>query len=248
MDREEAFIGEALVDGPEAGEAFLLVLVLAPGFLRIGHDADDLRAKALHAGDGSIDLGKGDVDWRSAKTAVYVFNAGEDVLQVAKEAYSLYQSENGLGPMAFPSLKRMESEVISMGLSLLNAPEGGCGNMTSGGSESIFMAVKTCRDQARAEGRPSADGELLLPQSAHPAFDKAAHYLGLTVKRIGGPAYVAAHWALLFGLILLYQYTPLEIEWIGLVVIGIYCAIYALTFIRRDALIGATESEIADHG
>ncbi|MCR9078860.1 MAG: BCCT family transporter [Hyphomonadaceae bacterium] len=72
--------------------------------------------------------------------------------------------------------------------------------------------------------------------------------LGLTVKRIGGFAYVAAHWALLFGLILLYQFTPLKIEWIGLVVIGIYCAIYALTFIKRDALIGTIESETADHG
>lgn len=60
--------------------------------------------------------------------------------------------------------------------------------------------------------------------------------LGLTVKRLGGPGYVAAHWSLLFGLILLYQFTPLKIEWIGLVVIGIYCAIYALTFIRREKL------------
>ena len=60
--------------------------------------------------------------------------------------------------------------------------------------------------------------------------------LGLTVKRLTGPGYVAAHWSLLFGLILLYQFTPLQIQWIGLVVIGIYCAIYALTFIRRDAL------------
>lgn len=60
--------------------------------------------------------------------------------------------------------------------------------------------------------------------------------LGLTVTRLGGKTYVAAHWALLFGLILLYQFTPLKIEWIGLVVIGLYCAIYALTFMRRDAL------------
>ena len=60
--------------------------------------------------------------------------------------------------------------------------------------------------------------------------------LGLTVQRLGGPGYVAAHWSLLFGLILLYQFTPLEIQWIGLVVIGIYCAIYALTFIRRHTL------------
>ncbi|MEM7661206.1 MAG: BCCT family transporter [Pseudomonadota bacterium] len=61
--------------------------------------------------------------------------------------------------------------------------------------------------------------------------------LGLTVQRLGGAGYVGLHWALLFGLILLYQFTPLEIEWIGLAVIGLYCAIYALTFIRRDALI-----------
>ena len=65
--------------------------------------------------------------------------------------------------------------------------------------------------------------------------------LGLTVKRLGGPGYVAAHWTLLFGLILLYQFTPLKIEWIGLVVIGIYCAIYALTFIRRKALWAETQ-------
>lgn len=60
--------------------------------------------------------------------------------------------------------------------------------------------------------------------------------LGLTVTRLGGKTYVAAHWTLLFGLILLYQFTLLKIEWIGLVVIGLYCAIYALTFMRRDAL------------
>jgi len=130
------------------------------------------------------DMGRDDVDWRHARTAVYVFNAGEDVLQVAKEAYSLFQSENALGPAAFPSLRRMESEVVDMGLSLLNAPEGACGNLTSGGTESILMAVKTCRDQARAAGRDTTGGEIVMPRSAHPAFDKAAHYLGLRVVRV----------------------------------------------------------------
>ncbi|MHA7857733.1 MAG: BCCT family transporter [Henriciella sp.] len=71
--------------------------------------------------------------------------------------------------------------------------------------------------------------------------------LGLTVKRLGGLAYVAAHWGLLFGLILLYQFTSLKIEWIGLIVIGIYCAIYVLTFIRRDALIGALDSNAVEN-
>lgn len=60
--------------------------------------------------------------------------------------------------------------------------------------------------------------------------------LGMTVAKLGGKGYVATHWLLLFGLILLYQWTPLKIEWIGLVVIGLYCAIYALAFLRRRAL------------
>ena len=129
-------------------------------------------------------LGENDADWRNARTAVYVFHAGEDVLRVAKEAYASYQSENALGPLAFPSLRRMEQEVVDMGLSLLNAPEGACGDMTSGGSESIFMAVKTCRDQARATGRDTTGAEIVVPRSAHPAFDKAAHFLSLRVVRV----------------------------------------------------------------
>ena len=116
-----------------------------------------------------IELGEGDVDWRSARTAVYVFNAGEDVLRVAKEAYALYQSENALGPAAFPSLRRMEDEVVSMGLSLLHGPEGSCGDMTSGGSESIFLAVYTAREGGtvtRCRSTPPRAGQH-RPSSVH---------------------------------------------------------------------------------
>ncbi len=130
------------------------------------------------------DYAEGDVDWRDGKAAVYVFHAGEDVLAVAKDAYALFQSENGLGPAAFPSLARMEREVIEIGLGLLQAPDGACGNLTSGGSESIFMAVKACRDEARSRGVDTAEAEIVLPRSAHPAFDKAAHYLGLRTVRV----------------------------------------------------------------
>jgi glutamate/tyrosine decarboxylase-like PLP-dependent enzyme len=128
--------------------------------------------------------GSHDVDWRRARTAVYVFHAGDDVLAVAKDAYALYQSENALGPMAFPSLKQMEADVVGMGLSLLHAPEGAAGSMTSGGTESILMAVKTCRDEARSKGVDTNGAELVIPRSAHPAFDKAAHYLGLRIVRV----------------------------------------------------------------
>lgn len=131
------------------------------------------------------DFSDGDARWRDLRTMVFVFNPGEDVLEVAKSAYAMYQSENGLGAdSAFPSLKQMEDEVVSIGLDLLNAPPGACGNITSGGTESIFLALKTCRDLARSEGKDTRDAEILVPRSAHPAFDKAASYLDLKVVRV----------------------------------------------------------------
>ena len=130
-------------------------------------------------------MGEGDARWRDLRTAVFVFHAGDDVLEVAKSAYAMYQSENGLGAgSAFPSLAKMESDVVSFGLGLLNAPEGACGDMTSGGSESIFLALKACRDQARAKGADTRGMHVLMPRSAHPAFDKAASYLDLQVRRV----------------------------------------------------------------
>lgn len=134
--------------------------------------------------DRMQDLASGDMDWRNGRTGMYVFYAGEDVLQVAKEAYTMFMSENALGPLAFPSLKNMEEDVVNMGLSLLNAPDGAVGSMTSGGSESIFLALKTARDWARGNGKLKGEGEVILPQSAHLAFDRASHYLGLKVVRV----------------------------------------------------------------
>jgi len=131
-----------------------------------------------------VSLGARDADWRHARTAVYVFHAGEDVLRVAKEAYALYQSENALGPMAFPSLKQMEEEVVGTGLALLHAPAEARGSMTSGGTESILLAVKACRDEARSRGVDTNGAEIVAPHSVHPAFDKAALYLGLRVVRV----------------------------------------------------------------
>ena len=131
-----------------------------------------------------LDLGRDDVDWRNKKTAVYVFNPGEDVMQVAKDAYALYQSENALGPAAFPSLRRMEQQVVEIALGLLHGPDGGTGNITSGGTESIMLATKTCRDAAAAKGMDVHGANVVLPRTAHLAFDKAAHYLGLEIRRI----------------------------------------------------------------
>ena len=131
-----------------------------------------------------LERGQGDAKWREGKTAVYVFNAGEDVAQVQKEAYTMYMSENGLGPLAFPSLKQMEEEVVGMGLYLLHGPEGSTGTITSGGTDSITMAIKAARDYARSQGKPSDNLNMVLPWSAHPAFDKASKLMAIAVRRI----------------------------------------------------------------
>lgn len=128
--------------------------------------------------------GAGDAKWRDGRTAVYVFNAGEDIAVIQKEAYAAFMSENGLGPLAFPSLAQMEKDVVSMGLGLLHGPEGSTGAMTSGGTDSITMAIKTARDYARSTGHALKTANIVLPFSAHLAFDKAAHLMDIEVRRI----------------------------------------------------------------
>jgi glutamate/tyrosine decarboxylase-like PLP-dependent enzyme len=93
-------------------------------------------------------------------------------------------SENGLGAAAFPSLKRMEDEVVGFALALLQAPEGAAGAITSGGTDSITMAVKAARDHARKARGVAGPLNLVIPWSAHPAFDKAAALMEIEVRRI----------------------------------------------------------------
>lgn len=136
------------------------------------------------------DMSRRDVKWRDGRAAVYVFNAGEDIERVQKEAYARFASENGLGPAAFPSLARMEREVVGFGLGLLHAPEGAAGNITSGGTDSILMAVKAARDFARSRG-VTGRLNLVLPRSAHPAFDKACAVMEIEVRRTSLKDYLA---------------------------------------------------------
>ncbi len=138
---------------------------------------EELRAEMVRRGED-------DARWREGRTAVYVFNAGEDVARVQQEAYALYMSENGLGPLAFPSLKTMEEEVVGMGLWLLHGDADCVGHMTSGGTDSITMAIKAARDFAREQRGLAGQGNLVVPYSAHPAFDKACALMGLELRRV----------------------------------------------------------------
>lgn len=142
-----------------------------------GRPWDEVRAEMLSRGAG-------DVAWREGKTAVYVFNAGEDVHALQHEAYGLFMAENGLGPLAFPSLAQMEKDVISMALGLLHGPEGAAGVITSGGTDSITMAIKTARDYARANGKPKDRANIVIPRSGHLAFHKAALLMDIEIRSV----------------------------------------------------------------
>ena len=124
-----------------------------------------------------------DAKWRQGKTWSLIFHAGDELAEFLQEAYTMFFSENGLNPTAFPRLKKFEAEVVAMTAAQLGGDEHATGNMTSGGTESILMAVKTAREWARTHKPSITSPEILLPSTAHPAFDKAARYFSIkTVK------------------------------------------------------------------
>ncbi|BBK32639.1 aspartate aminotransferase family protein [Allostella humosa] len=125
----------------------------------------------------------GDYSWRDGRMAVYYYFLDDELMRVQQEAYTAYWTENAMGQRAFPSLKKLEDEVMAMGLDLLKAPPSGGACFTSGGSESIFLAMLTARNKARAE-RGIEHPTIVLPRTAHPTFDRAAHYLGAKVVRV----------------------------------------------------------------
>jgi sphinganine-1-phosphate aldolase len=123
-----------------------------------------------------------DLPWQSGKAFAYIYGTDMDVMQFSADAYKMYLTENGLDPTSFPSLLKLETEVIGMLSDLLHGGESACGNLTSGGTESVMLAVKTARDWARANKAEINRPEMIIPETAHPCFQKAAHYLGLEVK------------------------------------------------------------------
>ncbi len=120
-----------------------------------------------------------DAKWRRGKAWCLVYHIDDPATQLLKEAYTMFFSENALNPIAFPSLKKLEAEVVAMTASLLGADDAVVGNMTSGGTESILMAVKTAREWARYRNPANTTPQMILPTTAHPAFEKAAHYFSI---------------------------------------------------------------------
>lgn len=119
-----------------------------------------------------------DIDWRGGKAFSLVYNVDDHEHEELIEQVALrYIHDNALNPFKYPSVLQMELDVISMACQLLGT-EPDAGSMSSGGTESIFLAVQVARDHARKE-RGIAEPQLLTPSTAHPAFAKAAKYLDL---------------------------------------------------------------------
>ena len=121
-----------------------------------------------------------DLDWKSGRVFGYIYDPGEKVHDVINDAYTLYLAENGLDPLSFPSLLRLENEAVSMTANLLGCDNEVVGNFSSGGTESLILAVKTSRDYSRATRPQIKEPEMVLPITAHASLFKAAHYLGIT--------------------------------------------------------------------
>ncbi|MDZ7731264.1 MAG: aspartate aminotransferase family protein [Natrialbaceae archaeon] len=123
------------------------------------------------------DRRSGDADWESGRTWSLVYSAGEDVHEMRDEAYTRFASENALNPLAFPSVLNFENDIVRMVADLMGDSTAS-GNVTSGGTESILCAVYAARERARDE-RGITDPTIVMPETAHPAWAKAAHYFGL---------------------------------------------------------------------
>lgn len=133
--------------------------------------------------DDLVEMMGDDVDWKGGRVFSLAYFAGDDVLDVAERAYALYSSANGLNAEAFPSLRRIQADVVSSVSRWVNGDSDVAGFMTSGGTESLLLAVEAARQRGRQE-KAIASPNIVLPTSAHAAFEKACSYFGVESRRV----------------------------------------------------------------
>lgn len=142
----------------------------------IGQDSDEI-LRQLDA------FKERDPNYKDGRVWSLVYYLDEDHSAFLKDSYHRFACENGLNPGAFKSLKKLETDVISATADILNGSEEVCGVVTSGGTESCLMAVKTYRDMARDQRRVRRP-EMIMPASAHVAWFKASEYFGVKIRLV----------------------------------------------------------------
>ena len=116
--------------------------------------------------------------WSQGNLTGAVYSVDDDLSTIQAKALSLFNKSNLLHPDIFTSTRQMEAEVIRMTLDLFDGDSLSCGSVTSGGTESILLAVKSYRDNTKRR-KPN----LVIPSTAHAAFIKAGEYFGVEIRR-----------------------------------------------------------------
>lgn len=116
--------------------------------------------------------------WRDGRVSGAVYYGDEPLLSFYEKLYHLVSQTNALHPDIWPSIPKFEREIVSMSSSLMKGGEGVRGSVSSGGTESILLAMKTYRDFFRKK-KGIIEPEIILPSSAHPSFLKACEYFSI---------------------------------------------------------------------
>ncbi len=104
--------------------------------------------------------------------------------ELLEEAWNLFMHSNALNPMMYPSLRKFETEIVSMTSWMLHGDATTAGSVTSGGTESILMAVKCYRDRAHKLMPHITKPNIIVATTIHPAFEKAGHYFGVELIHV----------------------------------------------------------------
>ncbi|MCC2334707.1 pyridoxal phosphate-dependent decarboxylase family protein [Cellulomonas wangsupingiae] len=132
-------------------------------------------------------LREADPPTHGGRVLSYVYDHGRPELdRLAEQAATAFLPVNGLDPTTFRSVAVLERALVARARTLFHGDDDVVGSVTSGGTESCLLAVKTARDVWRAAdpARAHSRATLVLPTTAHPAFHKAAAYLDLDVVAV----------------------------------------------------------------
>jgi sphinganine-1-phosphate aldolase len=130
--------------------------------------------------------------WQEGYVSGAVYHGDQEHIRFLNQVYAIHSQSNPLHADIWPSASKYEAEIVAMTANMLGADRSGadhhsgdqiCGTVTSGGTESILLAMKTYRDWAR-DRKGIKRPEMIVPSTAHAAFDKAAQYFNINLIRI----------------------------------------------------------------
>jgi sphinganine-1-phosphate aldolase len=121
--------------------------------------------------------------WKDGFVSGAVYNGDDTHVEFLSRVYAINSQSNPLHADVWPSTTKFEAEIVAMTLHMLGGDDQICGTVSSGGTESILLAMKTYRDWARDQ-RGITVPEIIVPTTAHAAFDKAAQYFNIKMIRV----------------------------------------------------------------